>query len=204
MILWQWIVFGFVSSQGGIVASPRISVFVQENPKIVSYGVICFTALFTSLLYILLPKGVARFYYNVILADRWRLRSRVTHLTHWCFLLAICISTTFSLSALLQPIRFNTTRAFSRTELDFTATAADCVEWFNGSRIEAAFSPCLFVRQTHSRRILSITKHSFIHQSSNRPRNTFCIDDGQGPLIAGLAKVRSSHSCLRSPLSFLL
>ena len=162
MLVWPWIFLGVVWGLNGVQMNNHVAKVVMDNPQGTSFFVTLLGNIVNMIVSIhfsfaiirfaqekvMSKEGVTVFDVSLLLALRhqhwpWGVKglSYPFDRTKWlpAVLVAACISAfTFvpsSTTSLLTPGPFNRTAPLTGTELDFSSSAADCLEWFDANNI---------------------------------------------------------------------
>jgi hypothetical protein len=162
MLVWPWIFLGVVWGLNGVPINNHVGKVVMDNPQGTSFFVTLLGNIVNMFVSTLFSFAIIRFAQERVM--RWELMSvfDVSFLLalrhqHWPWgiqglsylfdrtkwlpvvSVAACISAfTFvpsSTTSLLTPAPFNRTAHIKGTELDFSSSAADCIEWFSTNNI---------------------------------------------------------------------
>jgi hypothetical protein len=164
LLVWPWIFLGVVWALNGVQMNSHVAKVVRDNPHATTFFITLFGNIVSTMVSIFFSfsitrfaqerstakdeKAITLFEISILSAFRYQhwpwgindLRS-VLDRTRWLFMVLVvgCIATfAFVLSSttsLITPAPFNRTATVTGNELNFSSSAADCLEWFNANRI---------------------------------------------------------------------
>ena len=152
ILFWPWLFFGVVWAKSGIEITHNVTALIRQNPHTTTYFITFISSLNTIIINFLYSVAVVRFsqewvtrartprplHIRTLLAlrhQRWRADGKGAK-NGWGFavLVFVCFAMfpnlTSSISTLITPVPFNRALILTGSELDFSLTAPDCVDWF--------------------------------------------------------------------------
>ncbi|KAF9460972.1 hypothetical protein BDZ94DRAFT_1168647 [Collybia nuda] len=162
MVVWPWVFYGVVKQKDGIVMSPSLTKIVQKHPQDVDYFVTAIASAISFLIGYLFQTSVTKLAQNWMVlkeTDVFRLAffSALRHQNFiWSlgtlpsvfksatklglvFTVLLYIGTfvliTPGLTALLHPQMIVRHANLTGTEIDFSSSNPDCLDWFNNDNV---------------------------------------------------------------------
>ncbi|KDR68394.1 hypothetical protein GALMADRAFT_231359 [Galerina marginata CBS 339.88] len=163
MLVWPWIFFGVLWAKNGIPLNNRFARVVTDNPRTTNYFVTIIAIVINAIIGILFSKAVLRFaqewmvpkpsvtIFHVSLISAFMNRKflmphglRDTYLLErkrWLrvVLVVVCVLTftnvTSGVTSLITPFPFNRMASLRGSELNFSSTATECLDWLNAHPI---------------------------------------------------------------------
>ena len=151
-LIWPWMFFAAIWVKSGIKINHNVAAVIIQNPHATTYLVTLISSVNTIIIAYLFSVAIVRFsqewvtykrtpdplHLRILLAlryQRWQINGTVNRnawglaaLVFACFL--TFLNLTSSISTLISPVPFNRTSILTGTELDFSSTDTDCVDWF--------------------------------------------------------------------------
>lgn len=162
MVLWPWIFLGAVFRADGLEIHSEAANYITAHPQATNFLVTLIGNLICFLVNFLFSVAITRygqewikdhdrvlvFHVSVFSALRyqnwpWSLNDmkRVLDRERWLrvIVVAVCISAfafvPSSTTSLINPVHFNRTAPLFGTELDFSTSAPECLDWYNSNPI---------------------------------------------------------------------